>query len=174
MRASSRKRRMEAKPGPGYEGRVEIGVKNVDDPYEPGRSMRAQFNVRHDALENEYARKRISLTAYMAGRVYQGTWDDNREAAEFCMERISRIFSANDIPIILGIDKAKRVNELRSQAKILLGPDRERLVNKILSDNKGIEEVALENGYSGTKQRYYVGETFRQSLEILGDAWFCS
>lgn len=75
----------------------------------------------------------------MAGRVYQGTWDDNREAAAFCMERINVIFSTNDIPIILGIDKAKRVNELRGQAKLLLGRYRKQLVNKIFSYNKIIE-----------------------------------
>lgn len=164
-------------PAEGLHGdNIEIthGVAEDPNPTRRGRPQLVAVNLRHDVLENERARGRISLAAYMAGRRYQGTWEEHRDTGPFCGERISLSHVVNDWPMIIGIDRARRKVEIQENAKQLLGKDRERLMNKILNENRGIAEAAADGGYMNTKQRYYVGETFRQSLEILGKAWFCS
>lgn len=135
------------------------------NPARQGKDQLVAVNVRHDMLENEWARRRISLPAYMAGRCYQGTWDERESSSPFS-ERVDSMF-VSDLGIINMLDWARHVVEMRDDAKKLLGKDREVLLNRILMENMTVEQT-------DKRRAYYVLETFRQSLEILGEAWFCT
>lgn len=55
---------------PGYEGRFELGRRQVDDPYEPGKKLESAVNVRASGLDYLWAREVINEAQLQAGNQY--------------------------------------------------------------------------------------------------------
>lgn len=70
----SRKKRLLAKPGPGYEGRYELGTAIIDDPYQTGAKDRVSINKRHDVLVHWRSRNQIDEAQFLAGQKVQQIW----------------------------------------------------------------------------------------------------
>jgi hypothetical protein len=54
----------------GYDGRFELGVREVDDPLEPGARLTAAINVKHDIVEHMFARHQIGEHQRRAGNKF--------------------------------------------------------------------------------------------------------
>lgn len=129
------------------------------------------INISHDVLLSEFYRGRITQAAFKAGLCYQGLLIElsSNINPSFC-EYIDTSYHNNDVRIIKKIDKATRLRDLRFEARSLLGDDRELLIYKILCNYQSPSMMEPIN----RKKQYHISETFRESLEILGENWFCS
>lgn len=64
----------------GYDGRVEIGFKPVQDPFEPDKELTVAVNIRHDEVEHMFARHQIDEAQRRAGNRFLGLVERAEEA----------------------------------------------------------------------------------------------
>ncbi|MBS7696254.1 MULTISPECIES: hypothetical protein [unclassified Chelatococcus] len=70
-----RRRRHRREDLHGNDGRVEIGHKDVKDPYEPDKRLRVTINVRESPLEILKSRRRIDDAEYEAGQWFRSAYE---------------------------------------------------------------------------------------------------
>ncbi|CAH1673336.1 conserved hypothetical protein [Hyphomicrobiales bacterium] len=70
-----RRRRHRREDLHGSDGRVEIGHKDVKDPYEPEKRLRVTVNVRESPLEILKSRRRIDDAEYEAGQWFRAVYE---------------------------------------------------------------------------------------------------
>ena len=165
MRAQSRKRRMEAKPGPGYEGRVEIGTLTVLDPYD-GSVFHAQGNVRHDILIRWKSRKQIDDAQFAAGIKLQGIWYRAQAGTVgTCLPDNDRVdVSGVRDPIPSRVVAAQ--NEL-SKVAALLGARDYELVRKVVCEGAKLHDIP----FATKRQQEYASQRVRDALMDLAEEW---
>ncbi|MBS7741458.1 MULTISPECIES: hypothetical protein [unclassified Chelatococcus] len=70
-----RRRRHRREDLHGNDGRIEIGHKDVKDPYEPDKRLRVTINVRESPLEILKSRRRIDDAEYEAGQWFRAVYE---------------------------------------------------------------------------------------------------
>ena len=129
------------------------------------------ININHDVLEMEFARHRISQVAYCSGLLYTGiSLEGMKSINPSFREKINITFYDNDSYICRSISNTILLKELRHEARSLIGQDREMLLYRILRNN----EIPTFMEPTNRKRQFFISETFRNSLEILGENWFCA
>ena len=153
---------------------VEIRHAAVDDPNPAfsGKRQRAAINIRVDALENEYARGRITEAAYRAGRHYQQVLE--RAAKGLALPIWSDAGfkrKPGDSYLIAQLERAKDVETMRLETRPLIGKGYEQILNAILRDGKTLTECSTLLGNGKRQALSYVAIAFRDAVEILGNEW---
>lgn len=152
----------------GHDGRLEIGSRAVDDPYEAGAKLTARVNVAEHPLEWLAARKKIDLVQYNAGA------------------RFRALFERATIGSARGIDPGKvkvdgggagdpldaGVAEAHQQIKLIKGlvdTVSMRLIMLIAGEGRTIAAVAETWPMRGVQaaRAMYISERFREALSAL-------
>lgn len=153
---------------PGYDDTFEIGMRVVDDPYEPGNRITVPWNVRHDPLARMLARAEIDEAQYKAG-------DDLRA----CVERLggsgapavdTTKEAVDGGRVYAGISEAtmKAAKKLR-EAQQVLGWQNYRLVRAVVCD--GLNGSLIAQQSTAKIDRKAVQVQVRHGLEQLAILW---
>jgi hypothetical protein len=152
----------------------------IEDPALRGRRQRVAINIRTDALEQEYARGRLSEQAYRAGRVYQrvleraeglrtaSAWRDG--------DRVDTGF-ARDLTLVRALDTAAQAIRLREEVRPIIGLLAERILALTLGEGLTLTQTAErlagapDSSPAGRHAAGFYAWTFRQALEALGAEW---
>jgi len=156
---------MEAKPGPGYEGRVEIGTLIVLDPYD-GSVLHAQGNVRHDILIRWKSRKQIDDAQFAAGIKLQGIWYRAQAGT------IGTCLPDNDRVDVSGVrdpipSRVVAAQQQLADVAALLGARDYELVRRVVCE--GIRFQDLDN--LNQRQQEYSAQRVRDALYDLAREW---
>lgn len=162
---SKKKRKLVAKPTAGHEGRFEHGILIVDDPYDKGKKMEAQANIKHDLLIHWRSRRTITAAQYEAGQRLQHIWYragiGTPGAIQYDKDKVDQSEAADPI--------ADRVvaaaNELREIAAYLGRADY-KLITALICEGKQLSEYG-----SNEVERKYISRRVRDALGYLADHW---
>lgn len=168
MRAQPRKsRRITAKatPGPGYEGRVEIGTLAVIDPYD-GSILHAQGNIRHDILIRWKSRKQIDDAQFAAGIKLQGIWYRAQAGS------VGTCLPENDRVDVSGIrdpipSRVVAAQQQLSGVAALLGARDYELVRKVVCEGAKLYDIP----FATKRQQEYASQRVRDALTDLAEEW---
>lgn len=165
MKSPCKRCRITAKATPGYENRFEIGKARVPDPYEPGKTLAVQINVRHDVLTHWRSRRSIDDAQFAAGRHLQSIWQRAGIGAPGAIQY--------DKPIVDGAIPGdtfteKMIGANRELAEIAreLGKIDYTLVRRIVCEGASIRHFA-----SNKAEREYLSKRVREALGILACYW---
>lgn len=169
VKKNTRKKRYPAVlPTQGYDGRFELGVVIVDDPYETGSKLAAQANVRHDVLIHWRSRKQVDDAQFLAGQRLQNIWyragTGMMSSVRFGHDRVDASGGSDPFPERVAAARA----ELREIA-IFLGQADYLLITRILCEGRRIEDEAKE--FKGREPNLYVARRVRDALGYLADYW---
>lgn len=148
---------------------AQVGVIEIDDPYEHGGKLLAFRNIRNDPLARLHDRKQIDQAQFSGGRAYQKDW----ETAERGPQAIDPGKEAVDggrmpEPITEAQQAAaKRLNAVQRD----LGLQGAALAKLILIDGMTIEQVTVVYLVSGERWRRYYSGRLRECLDCLALAY---
>ncbi len=140
------KRRRPSLPGPGYDGRFEPGVMEVQDPYDAKAKLRVVVNVRRDVVGLMYQRGWIDGAQYKAGNIFLGLLELAEEARSTTCDPSREVVdgaSSRYISPEITESRERAISKLRRVAREL-GPDRYRWAGRIIRDNLTIAQLATE------------------------------
>lgn len=149
------------------------GLKQVDDPYEPGRQREVPVNRHVDVLENELARKRIDTADYAAGQRLKRAYERLPAASSGSNWRGGSRpgpIEARNRKEDRHIDAMMAVEELEAEAKEHIGKDMLRMLQLVLRDGLTFTEIAARAAHHGsTATVAQVADRFRWSLRCLAN-----
>jgi hypothetical protein len=170
-RISRRKTRKAARQSaavPGYDGRLEIGARTVEDPYDPGNTISVPANIRHDPLMRMAARQEIDTAQMKAG-----------EALRECHEAASTHGLKAIDPSLVVVDGGRthqgvsdiaiRAARRLREAEALLGWQAYRIVVSVVCE--GIHGSMIAQQTSANVNRNIVQHQVRAALEQLAILW---
>ncbi|GGC60374.1 hypothetical protein [Chelatococcus reniformis] len=143
----------------------------------PGGKQRVAINARTDALETEYAHKRIDDAAYAAGLRYQRALERtgiHALGSAWAMEG-SRSDPADrrDARIVHGLEVAQAAVKLLDATRPVVGMLGERVLVMVLGERLTLGDAAYR--LSGGRRDKHVTDRyawmFRQALELLAEHW---
>lgn len=164
-------------PPAGDYGHVRIKHGSVDDPNPifRGQKQLAAINVSTDALEREYAHRRIDEASYLAGRRYQlalelqaihpvgSCWSDARGGDPVQMR---------DDRIVRALETAEQAIRVLDGCRPVIGMLGERVLVLTLGYRMTLGEAAERMGGSQHwRAREACGDRFRTALAALADHW---
>jgi hypothetical protein len=159
---------------------IRHGAVDDPDPELRGHRRRVAINIRTDALEQEYARGRLSEQAYRAGRVYQRVLDRaNGLRTASAWRDGDRVDAgrAGDLTLVRALDAAAQAVRLREEVRPIIGLLADRILALTLGEGLTLtqtaERLAGATGGSpaGRHAAGFYAWAFRQALEALGAEW---
>jgi hypothetical protein len=132
-------------------GRVEVRHASVPDPNTArrGAAQRAAVNARHDALEYEYARGRISQAAYVAGRAYGAVLEkaSGRQGGAGGFEPHDKPdrAAAHEAAIVARLETAQRAVEMQAEVRGAIGGAAALVVEGVLLHGLSLGAMARED-----------------------------
>jgi len=169
-----RLRRQDSKPVESCNPDRELISASVPNP-ESGKkpNVDVKINIRNNSLEAEYRKNRITFFEYIAGKLYGGYLYQDYEKENFLFtERVQTFSYMRDYNMLWNIHDAKMVEGMRTEARSIIGSDREYILYKIIYDELSISDVAAKYYGLGNHNLTFVGKTFRASLKLLSNEWF--
>ena len=166
---------------------LEIRHAAVEDPNPAlkGRRQRVAVNARTDALEQEYAYRRISEAAYRVGRRYQRTL----EKSGF-LPNLGRSWHAEprvdcsrkpDAALVHALQSAQDAASMLEETRPIIGLLGERILRSVLGDGLSLTQTAERMGSGGDLTQSGKGPAkhvvalyawqFREALEALAEHW---
>jgi len=136
-------------------GKIEVRHGYVADPNPAlrGRRQRVALNARHDALEAEYARGRISDGAYAAGQMLTSVFEMARgrrscgAAFEFG-DRVDRAL-AHEAAIVSRLQRAAEACAVEGQVRGVVGPWGLLVLQAVLADGLTFDALVAALGAQG-------------------------
>ena len=139
--------------------------KDVDDPYEPGATIRVMRSLRNDPLAGLHARNHIDEAQYQAGRAFQHDFET--------AERGPRAIDPSKEAVDGGLAPEAITEAQRKAAKMLarahrqLGANGSALTHDVLIHGKTHCQSAESRGLDGRRWEEYFGMRFRECLDCL-------
>lgn len=161
--------------GPGHDGRRELGIREVEDPLEPGAKLQAAVNVRASVIEHLRARKRLDPSQVAAGERFAELWQRAAIGGRGGGELREKVDGGQlaDPQSNAVIDATREL----AQAIERSGPIGSLFLIKMVGEGQTIAEVArgyrLAGGIAGgvqAAQGYVVGR-LAEALDALVDHW---
>lgn len=158
-------------PVPSLNVRTSIGV--VQDPYDPKLKIAATISLRVDVLEKEYAHRRISEGAYHAGRLVQAAFERMGGISPQNWSGGDRVDAAvaHELAIIRSLERGQKLVGLLNRIVSCIGMIDARLLRRVLADRQNFAQCAAAEGKGGDRGQNYIGQRFRDALELLADRW---
>ncbi len=148
-------------------------------------------NARTDALEQEYAYRRISEAAYRAGRRYQRMLEKSgfqpSLGQSWRMEPMVDCSRKPDAALVQALQSVQDASAMLQETRPIVGLMGERILRSILGEGLSLAETANQMGNTGDASscdmsgkgkgqsaKHVVGLyawQFRQSLEALAENW---
>ena len=142
-----------------------------------GQKQRVMVNSKTDALEWEYKNRRISESAYIAGRTYQGVLERSRPpasgAGQFRQgDRVDCIIAA-ELKMLNRITSAQDAVVMLDNSARVVGMLGGRILELALYNQKTIADIAviLSNRPPDRRVKDAYAVLFRTTLENLADHW---
>lgn len=155
--------------------RVKHGAVADPDPAREGKRQRVAVNMHTDALETEYAYKRISEEAYRAGRVYQAVIEISRgrRVGERGFELGDRSGSpqSREWALLARLQNAQDAVELLAETRSAIGAWGELVLTGVLGEGLTFTQMAAKMGRKGERARAEIARAFREGLEVLAKEW---
>lgn len=141
------------------------------DPAREGKRQRVAVNMHTDALETEYAYRRISEEAYRAGRSYQAILEIARGrrtgARGFEPRDCAASPQSREYALLARLQNARDAVELLAEARGAIGAAGVEALTGVLGDGLTFTQMAARMGRSGERARREVARAFREGLEAL-------
>ena len=126
---------------PGYDGRRQIGVKVIPDPYEAGATITAPVNLRHDPLDWMFARGLIDEAERLAGERFLRLWQQRQRVLGTAMDKIRVDGGQPPIPITEAmLDAADQLSDILAR----IGVSSVGFLVHVLVEGRTLKQVALE------------------------------
>lgn len=161
--------------GRSWQAEVRHGAVPDPNPLFRGQRQMAAVNISTDALEREYAHKRIDEASYLAGRRYQwalelqaihpvgSCWSDARGGDPVQMR---------DDRIVRALETAEQAIRVLDGCRPIIGMLGERVLVLTLGYRMTLGEAAERMGGSQHwRAREACGDRFRTALAALADHW---
>ncbi len=153
---------------PGYDGRFQVGQREVDDPYEPGNTIVVPFNTKHDPIAEMFSRKQIDLGQYLAGEklrsLIESAGGAGAQAIDYTLPKVDKSFVHHDAPL----GQLEAVRDLR-EASVVVGWQRYRLLRAVVFD--GLTGAVIATSQGKPEDRKAITLSVRDGLESLGVLW---
>lgn len=156
----------------GAEGRVELGERMVDDPFEAGQRYVATVNVRESSIDHMASRGRIDASQKAAGDRFRFLWEKaavgRNQAMDTTKEPVDGGGGGGD-PIS---DDLIRASQELSRVMRAVGPVGAKLLVSLVGEGKRIEEVAAQwrqdgGVVSGRRAEGYITGRLVEALDDL-------
>ncbi|TVR07417.1 MAG: hypothetical protein EA385_12890 [Salinarimonadaceae bacterium] len=167
-RRRKQKLKLQPKSAAGYEGMFEVGVADVDDPYEPGKSLRVAVNVRHDPLIHWKSRGQIDEAEYHAGRRFQRIHARAEIGGPAALD-YSKPLVDGGYPQDPLTDRVVQANAEMLALRAVLGQADFLLVIRVICLGNTIDQEAA--AWGGRDPSRYVARRVRDALGALALHW---
>lgn len=153
---------------PGYDGRFKPGAKTVIDPYS-GKEEVKWVNTRHDALENLFARKKITAAQKEAGdriaALHVRASGAGARGMDYADDRVDGGGVWKDIP-------ASQLDAMKALAEVsrVVGKVGYAVLIRVACDGCSLRDVVMMMTGKNRPNKYecdYVSRTFRDALDEL-------
>lgn len=155
----------------GSEGRVEIGERFVDDPFEPGQRYKAAANVRESSIDHMHSRGRIDEAQKLAGDRFRKLWEMAAVGRNQAMDTTKEPVDGGGLGDPISDDLIRASQEL-SRVMRAVGPVGSKLLVSLVGEGKRVEDVAAqwrEDGgvVSGRRAEGYITGRLVEALDDL-------
>jgi hypothetical protein len=154
----------------GHEGRFETGEAIMDDPYEPGRKVTVNINLRHDVLTHWQSRKLIDAAQFLAGRRFQRIWHRAQfggvAGVRFDQPRVDGGTRADPLTDRM-LDARRELAELAGVLGLIDYP----LMGRIVGEGRSLEAEGASGAWGSREPQLYVARRVRDALAVLAAHW---
>lgn len=153
---------------PGCEGNYELGLRDVPDPYELGKTVLAAANVKATCLLWWHSRSLIDDAQYLAGTRYQAIYYAAEVGGPSAI-RYDRPMVDGGYPLDPINQKAIKARKQLVELSKVLGAITSRLMSHVLGEGVTIEREAQR--WPGSRAESFVGRRIRHGLTLLAGHW---
>jgi len=175
MSKAPRRRKGQPYLSHGSEGRVEIGMRMIADPLEPGQQYEAPVNVRESSIDHMFSRKRIDAAQNEAGQRFRKLWERAAVGRNQAMDTTKENVDGGGFVDPISDELVKASIEL-NRVMGALGPVGSNLLISIVGEGKRIEDAAkdwIKDGgrVRGERAEGYITGRMIEALDDLVRLW---
>lgn len=154
---------------------MEVGLRVIADPLEPGQHYEAIVNVRESSIDHMHSRGRIDAAQNEAGQRFRKLWEKAAVGRNQAMDTTKETVDGGGFVDPISDDLVKASIEL-SRAMRALGPIGSKLLISIVGEGQRIEDAAKDWSRSGGPVRGdraegYVTGRMVEALDDLVSFW---
>lgn len=144
---------------------IELGTREVDDPYEPGAKLTATVNLRESPLDRWRSRSEIDLAQYAAGEKFRALWERSELGGAQALDPAKEYVDGGVMPDPYSLERMRAGVQLRA-ARGELGQQDYGYVCRVIGNREWPSDMAGAKHDSD-----YVSRRVRDALTELAHMW---
>lgn len=159
----------------GSEGRVEVGLRVIADPLEPGQQYAATVNVRESSIDHMYSRGRIDAAQNEAGQRFRKLWERAAVGRNQAMDTTKETVDGGGFVDPISDDLVKASIEL-NRVMNALGQVGAQLLISVVGEGRCIQDEAKDwsrkgGPVRGDRAEGYITGRMVEALDDLVCLW---
>lgn len=165
-----RRKKRETPMAPGYEGRMELGKRNVDDPLERGAKLEVTVNNRRSPLEYWRAQGDIDDAQFYAGEKFANLYEAHILGGGKAIDYAAPCVDTSGKSDPISDRQMDAEKELRG-VEVELGTRPYRLLALVCGQGLWPKDLARSQGGGTERESREIGQTVRGHLDKLARFW---